>query len=260
MMSNNLTYIHAVAGKIQNLSFNNQEGNRISYTSIHENTAMDLILEVNDRCQLVSYLIKTHYRDSLPRLSRNSTPMVLPFSGEWYVEWGGFTIADNYHNSHRNMKGAIDFTIRDESGAAYSGSGKKNQDYYAFGKSVSAPCEAVVVRVIDGIEDNKVGKSNAINTYGNTVILETEQREYVLLAHLKNGSIEVKEGQKVSAGTVLAQCGNSGYSKEPHLHFALQNVPDIFHPTGAHCYFSSIRVDGQIKQDHSPVKGEWVSN
>lgn len=259
-MSNNLTYVYEVAGLIQSLSFNGQVGNRISYTSIHENTAMDLIFQMNDSCQLTSYLIKTHYPDSLPELARNSTPLNLPVIGEWYVEWGGFTIEDNYHNTHRNMKGALDLSIRDKSGSSFQGKGKRNEDYYAFGKPVTAPCKARVVKVIDGIEDNKVGKPNALNTYGNTIILETERREYLLLGHLKKGSITVVEGQSVNSGGQLAQCGNSGYSKEPHLHFIVQNVPDLFHPTGAHCYFDSILVDGELKRDYSPVRGERISN
>ncbi len=260
MMHNNLTYVYEVAGKIQSLNFHDQEGTRISYISIHENTAMDLFFQVNDRCQLTSYLIKTHYPDSLPELGRNSTPMNLPVTGEWYVEWGGFTIEENYHNAHRNMKGAIDLSIRDKAGHSFKGKGKKNEDYYAYGKPVNAPCRARVVKVIDGIEDNKVGKPNALNTYGNTVILETEQREYLLLGHLKKGSITVTEGQWIEPGKQLAQCGNSGYSKEPHLHFIVQNVADLFHPTGAHCYFESILVDGELKKDYSPVKGEMVRN
>ncbi|GJM30100.1 MAG: hypothetical protein DHS20C17_27350 [Cyclobacteriaceae bacterium] len=260
MMNNNLIYVYEVAGKIQSINYNEQEGSKISYTSIHENTAMDLIFQLNDRCQLMSYLIKTHYPDSLPQLVRNTTSLTLPFQGEWYVEWGGFTIDQNYHNAHRNMKGAIDFSIQDQEGRLFSNQGKKNEDYYAFNQPVIAPCKAVVVKVIDGIEDNRIGKPNALDTYGNLIVLKAVNEEYLLMAHLKRGSILVKAGQTVNPGEVLAHCGNSGYSTKPHLHFVVQNVPDLFHPTGAYSYFKNITVDGELKQDHSPVQGELVSN
>lgn len=40
-------------------------------------------------------------------------------------------------------------------------------------------------------------------------------------AHFKPGSIQVKKGQKVVAGTVLAKMGTSGDSTGPHLHFEI---------------------------------------
>jgi murein DD-endopeptidase MepM/ murein hydrolase activator NlpD len=259
-MSNNLNYIYGVAGKIRSLQFSGQEANKISYRSMHENAAMDITFRVNDRCQLMSYQIKTHYPDSLPKLGRNITSISLPFQDEWYVEWGGFTIDQNYHNAHRNMKGAFDFSRRDQSGKSFQNQGKKNEDYYAFDQPVTAPCRATVIKVIDGVEDNKVGRTNAMQTYGNLVVLRTDKDEYLLLAHLKKGSVGVEEGQQVDQGAVLAHCGNSGYSTQPHLHFIVQNVADLFHPTGAYCYFDNIMVNGELKQDYSPVQGEQVSN
>ncbi len=259
-MQENLSYIRSVAGKIQSLELLEQEENMLVYKTTHENTAMEVRFSVNDHCQLKSYQIDTHYPDSLQVLKRNHSGMRLPFEGEWYVVWGGPTLEQNYHNAHRNMQGAFDFSVKDSSGKLFRGSGRKNEDYFAFGKKVLAPCRATVEKVIKGIEDNTVGKPSAQHTYGNAIVLRTDHQEYILLAHLKNGSIRVAEGQRVEPGTLLAQCGNSGYSAEPHLHFILQNVGDLFHPTGATCYFEQILVNGIEKVDYSPVQGELVRN
>lgn len=259
-LNNNLRYIRGVAGEIRSMQFDGQTSNRIIYKSIHENTAMDIIFQVNESCQLVSYKIDTHYPDSLPLLEKNITSMRLPFQGEWYVKWGGPGLDQNYHNAHRNMKGAFDFIRKDHSGKSYRTDGKKNEDYYAFGQQVTAPCQATVVKVIDGVEDNFIGRTSARHTYGNVIVLKTEEEEYLLLAHLQYQSIVVKEGQVVNPGDLLAHCGNSGYSSEPHLHFIVQNVADLFHPTGANCYFDSIKVNGVLKQGYLPVQGELVSN
>lgn len=54
---------------------------------------------------------------------------------------------------------------------------------------------------------------------GNHIYLRLDETgTFLVLAHLKKGSIKVKEGQHVNEGEFLAQVGNSGSSSEPHLH------------------------------------------
>ena len=60
---------------------------------------------------------------------------------------------------------------------------------------------------------------------GNHVILDCGG-VFPLYAHLRCGSIVVREGQKVTAGELLGYIGNSGASLQPHLHFQVMNSPD----------------------------------
>ena len=137
---------------------------------------------------------------------------------------------------------------------------EKNENYYVFAKELIAPCDAEVVLVVDGIKDNKPGEMNLYFILGNTVILKTDNDEYLLFTHFKQNSIVVKQGENVEKGELLGLCGNSGNSSEPHLHFHIQNVEDINKATGAKIYFEEIYVNGELKQDYSPIKNEKIKN
>jgi len=95
---------------------------------------------------------------------------------------------------------------------------------------------------------------------GNTVILKTENNEYLFFGHFKQHSITVKQGQKIKLGMLLGLCGNSGNSSEPHLHFHAQNKEEMFKSTGIKCFFSNILVNGITKENYSPIKGDKVKN
>ncbi|MEO8932722.1 MAG: M23 family metallopeptidase, partial [Xanthomarina sp.] len=173
--------------------------------------------------------------------------------------WGGDTKEQNYHVAYENQKHAYDFVIRKD-GETHTGDPTKNENYYAFGKDVLAPCDAKVVKVITGIEDNIPGELNTEEVAGNLVILETANKEYIVLAHLKKGATVVREGLFVRKGGLLGKSGNSGNSMEPHLHLSLQNTLDINSATAARIHFNRIYVHGEIKQDYLPVKGDVVKN
>jgi hypothetical protein len=64
----------------------------------------------------------------------------------------------------------------------------------------------------------RIGRgTNAV--IGNHVVIEPAAGEYSVYAHLKPGSLRVKEGDRVRTGDYIAQVGTSGNSTEPHLHF-----------------------------------------
>jgi hypothetical protein len=191
---------------------------------------------------------------------RNTTKMILPFQGEWFVFWGGDTKGQNYHVVNRAQKNAFDIMMVDENERSYKTDGKKNEDYYAFGQPIIAPCDAEVVTLTEGVKDNIPGEMNPAQLTGNTVVLKTAANEYILFAHLKLNSVKVKTGDKVKQGQEIGLCGNSGNTTEPHLHFHIQDKETMAASTGIKCYFEKIMVNGKEKADHSPVKGERIRN
>lgn len=248
------------SGKIVNMVFYKTKQNAHIYKTTFEKAILDILISLDENNGINRLYIVPHKpEDTLPVLKRNITKMILPFNEEWNVIWGGTNVEDNYHVEYKNQKYAYDLLIlKDEK--SYIGDATINEDYFVFGKEIIAPCDAKVVRVINGVHDNIPGDKNPLQVTGNTIILKTINNEYILFAHLKEESIRVKKGQIVKQGDVLGQCGNSGNSTEPHLHLSLQNVENMNIATGAQLFFEKIKVNGEIKEDYLPVKGEKIKN
>jgi hypothetical protein len=114
--------------------------------------------------------------------------------------------------------------------------------FVAFGRPLSSPGDGSVVTVHDGSPDHVARRSQlALVPYalgqpsrlragltritGIFVILDLGG-VFAALVHLRRGSVRVRHGDTVSPGTVLAECGNSGNSTQPHLHLQLMSTPD----------------------------------
>ncbi|MEU9338091.1 M23 family metallopeptidase [Streptomyces sp. NPDC048290] len=121
---------------------------------------------------------------------------------------------------------------------------RRNADFPAFGAPLLAVADATVVHASDGQRDHRARNSLPALVYlmvveaavreltgahrilGNHLILDLGDGRFALYAHLRQGSLGVRAGDRVRAGQVVAQCGDSGNSTEPHLHFQLMDGPD----------------------------------
>ena len=245
-------------GAIKKIRFVRLQSASALYETTFDKAVLGMTITLNPKNEIAGLLFKPY--TEAKEIVRNATKMKLPFKGEWSVTWGGDTKEQNYHVESVAQKNAFDILIKDEQGSTHKGSGESNEDYYAFGKELYAPCDGEVVLVVDGVKDNIPGVLNPIYIPGNTVIIKTATGEYAFFAHFKQHSIVVKQGQKVTTGALLGFCGNSGNSSEPHLHFHLQNTEDMTKATGAKCFFDQLKVNGVFKSDYSPVKGDKISH
>jgi murein DD-endopeptidase MepM/ murein hydrolase activator NlpD len=255
-----LTGLKKQAGNITKREFVKYEQTYASYKTNFERGLFAVNISVDNNSKINGLLVKPFKENNLPKLVRNTTKLILPFEGEWTVIWGGDTKEINQHVGNEAQKNAFDIVMTNDKGKSYKTDGKTNEDYYAFGKNLIAPCDGEVVLVVDGIKDNVPGVLNPVYVPGNTVIVKTANNEYLFFAHFKQHSIVVKQGQKIKQGQQLGLCGNSGNSSEPHLHFHIQNIEDMNAATGAKCYFEKIQVNGQTKTDYSPIQKEKISN
>jgi hypothetical protein len=76
---------------------------------------------------------------------------------------------------------------------------------------------------------------------GNHVIVEGPSG-CTVYAHLRNGSVRVKQGDAVSAGDPVGTVGNSGNTTMPHLHFQLMDRPDPTKAKGLPFAFTGLKV------------------
>ncbi|MDD5572096.1 MAG: urea transporter, partial [Bacteroidales bacterium] len=150
-------------------------------------------------------------------------PFSLPFNDEWHVSQG----YDGEHTHKDDWKHALDFLIRDNENKTYKGIGNVKENYYCYKKPVTAPADGWIEDVIDNIPDNEITDVNLEDNWGNTIIIRHANQLFTQISHLMKGSIKVAKGSFVKKGEVIASCGNSGRSPEPHVHFQVQATPFV---------------------------------
>jgi hypothetical protein len=174
----------------------------------------------------------------------------MPINEEWYTFWGGTNELLNYHYPLENQRYAYDLLVMKED-VSFNGDPEDNESYFAFGKEVVAPLDGVIVSIENNIEDNTPNmETNEEQLLGNHVIIEHANNEYSVIAHLKEGSLQIDEGDNVSAGKVVGLAGNSGNSSEPHIHFHVADSADWENA-------SSIRI--KFEDGEAPVRGETAA-
>lgn len=154
-------------------------------------------------------------------------PFRLPFRGKWVVTQG----YDGEHTHRGPWRHGLDFETAGRDGERHRGDGSTLRDYHCYGLPVVAAGTGTVAKIVDGIEDNSPGQINVDDRWGNAVIVAHGPALYSVYAHLKPGSIGVRQGELVRAGAELARCGSSGRSPAPHLHFQVQRSETLGSPT-----------------------------
>lgn len=174
--------------------------------------------------------------------------MSFPFAGSWLVQNSPANRVPS-HGTHLFAAAyAIDFVpvtgagrtapvtlrslVRPEPMARFPG----------FGRQILAPVDGVVLGVHESEPDHDAYRGVPSIRYaftqrvraeqgwvalaGNHILIES-RGAIVVLCHLRYNSVTVRPGQQVRIGDVLAGCGNSGNSTEPHLHVQAVDSRDI---------------------------------
>jgi hypothetical protein len=150
---------------------------------------------------------------------------------------------------HDTGTGAKDFLC-----GANSYDGHDGTDFRVLDTSktatVIAAAPGVVLGTRDGVEDRLI-KSEADKTAvanrecGNGVLIAHGGGWQTQYCHMKSGSVAVKKGEKVRAGTKLGDVGFSGAVEFPHLHLTVRKNNKVIDP------FSGSLTDECAAEDKS---------
>ena len=196
-----------------------------------------------------SAVAKTHFR--------------FPLKGRWFV-----AVGPTMHTGHRwalPEEFAYDIARLGQDDLSHRGSGARFEDYYAYAALVLAAGDGVVTVAMDDQPENPAAlrrPRESLEKYGariqqiqaallakgvsgiagNYVMIDHGNSEYSLYAHLKPGSVRVKVGDRVAAGTPLGKLGSSGNSTEPHLHFQVCDAADALACAGIPIEFQNVTL------------------
>jgi hypothetical protein len=210
---------------------------------------------------------------------KNKTELMFPLFGESIITGGGRTMSQNRNHiiGIPAEKYAIDVAGLKSKTAplsqseidsyknngltiAYEGHAAKNENHYCFGRSVVAPAMGKIVSIGRGVRDNDPGVINNKNPRGNYVMIDHGNNEVSLLLHLRFQSIPFYfyEGMLIMKGTKLGECGNSGRSRGPHLHYQLQNSTKFVVSHGLPVQFSDLVVNDKLYSKSELKQGDIV--
>jgi hypothetical protein len=194
--------------------------------------------------------------DYRPDPDRPPVVLSLPFGGSWLAVNTPARRVPSHGTHFLGQTFAIDFvavdaerrtaTVRDWRTFL---SVEPVDRFLGFGEPILAPADGRVVAVHDGEPDHPARRTpltllpylltqgsrlrHGVGAVaGNHVIVALDEGPFVFLAHLREGSPQVRSGDRVSTGQPLATCGNSGNSTQPHLHIQVMNSLDLLATRG----------------------------
>ena len=135
------------------------------------------------------------------------------------------------------------------------------EDWTGWNSDVLAAADGVVRDARDGVADRKPlspqeepEELNVRTLYGNFVVLEVAPGVFVHYAHLRQGGVQVKPGQHVKRGALLAHLGLTGGAGAPHLHFHVSDKAGFAESQGLPFVFDSYTPAGHTSE------GEALNN
>lgn len=171
----------------------------------------------------------------------NQISIDFPLRGEWQ-----FLRPPGHHPF------AFDFVKSDKNRKKYSSFNRVKyfighipaNKYFCWEEPIYSPIDGTVIQVGVGYEDEQRtniyktilkwynatykfkpkevnGRLDIRPNVGNYVMIQSKEGYIVFLAHIRNSSIKVKEGQFLESGDLIGSVGNSGNSTMPHLHINL---------------------------------------
>jgi len=178
----------------------------------------------------------------------DSIDIAYPFTGRWLVQNSPANRVPSHGTRLFASSHAIDFVPITENGRSARirlrslVTTEPPERFPGFGRDIRAPIDGVVLAVRGSEIDHPAYRGLSSLGYaatqrrrasagwpglaGNHVLIES-RGNVVALCHLQQNSVQVRAGQRVRVGDLLARCGNSGNSTEPHVHLQASDSADF---------------------------------
>ncbi len=100
----------------------------------------------------------------------------------------------------------------------FENDGLENEEWYGWEAPLLAPCDGVVKSSTENLVTNKPGQEPALEELRPAAAMEfkCDTGVQVIYAHIRNTYVKV--GDRVKAGVIVAEVGNNGISRSPHVH------------------------------------------
>ena len=203
-------------------------------------------------------------------ISRRTPPVIgFPLAGDGWVVINGCCSNQGAHRGAvqtvngtliDSQRFAIDWMRMGGNNRLVEGDPADVNNWKGYNAPVYAVADATVVKVLDTLEDQVPGRlpdprSMTLQTVdGNHVVLDLGNGIYAFYAHLKQGSILIKEGDTVTAGQHIANLGNTGNTSAHHLHLHLMTGPSPLASDGIPYVFDQFSVQGVIDRE------QWLAS
>ena len=117
-----------------------------------------------------------------------------PLAGEWWVGHGGHAELVNYHQTRSTQRDALDI-MQVVDGSIHRPGSTDLTSYYIYDQPVLAPADGTVTYVVDGHPDLPIGSVDSQHPTGNQLVIDIGGGRYLLMGHLRQGSIAVTRGR-----------------------------------------------------------------
>jgi len=143
---------------------------------------------------------------------------------------------------------AIDFVQISPGGRCCNGPFHELRSWLFYRAPVLAAA-GTAVEAVDNQSDQLPGppQGTTIDTAGGQHVIEDIGGGcWVLHAHLRPGTVIVRNGETLRAGQQLGEVGNTGSTTAPHLHFQVMDRPSVLNAVGLPFVFDRQSIEGVV--------------
>jgi hypothetical protein len=215
-----------------------------------------------------------------PLAVSSEAPIVVtpPLRGEWIAGDSASNLADAAHRHAILVEGghawlaqrfAIDwvqYQTVDGKRTTWRGPEDRNESYFCYDQPIYGVAAGKVVAASDGMAENVPHSQKYVvaidfnNAAGNHVVVEIAPNRYVLYAHIRPGTVQVKPGDEVTAGQIIGHVGNTGSSAEPHLHMHIDDQPSFLGGNGVPYAFTAGEASGPVEANVSSLTAVYFGS